>query len=110
MSKLARLAFVGGEENSLCFRGLGFDVYSVNNLESMNKVLPTLRSEGYAVILTEWRFYPQVKSHFEDLKSEALPTILAIPTRESEKGEGTDFINQLVEMALGSSITLQGEE
>lgn len=109
MSKV-KVAFVGGEENSLCFRGMGFDVYSVNNFEALNTILPTLRREKYAMIFTEWKFYNQIKNHFEDIRSEALPAILGIPTTLKEKGKGSKNISQLVEMAIGSNIMLQGED
>ncbi|MEI6158090.1 MAG: V-type ATP synthase subunit F [Atribacterota bacterium] len=106
----AKVAFVGGEENTLCFRGMGFDVFLVNSLETLNDMLPALRRENYSIIFTEWRFYNRLKDQFEDNRSEALPVILGIPTRSSEKGRGSDFISQLVEMAVGSNIMLQGEE
>jgi len=109
MSKV-KVAFVGGEENTLCFRGMGFDVYPVNSYETLNNVLPTLRREKYSMIFTEWKFYHHIKKQFEDIRSEALPAILGIPTNPTEKGRGSKNISQLVEMAIGSNIMLQGEE
>ena len=109
MSK-AKVAFVGGEENSLCFRGMGFDVFTVNSFEILSDVLPILRREKYSMIFTEWKFYDQIKKQFEDIRSEALPAILGIPTNPNEKGLGAKNISRLVEMAIGSNIMLQGEE
>ncbi len=109
MSK-AKVAFVGGDENSLCFRGMGFDVYLVNSYEMLNTVLPILRREKYSMVFTEWKFYDQIKKQFEDIHSEALPAILGIPTNPNEKGLGAKNISRLVEMAIGSNIMLQGEE
>jgi len=105
-----KVAFIGGEENTLCFRGMGFDVYPVNSYEALNDVLPTLRRENYSMIFTEWKFYDSIKKQFEDVRSEALPAILGIPTKPAEKGRGSKFISQLVEMATGSNIMLQEEE
>lgn len=105
-----RLAFVGGEENTLCFRGMGVDVFVAYNSQELVKFLPVLRKEQYAIIFTEWKFYDTLKEYFEDLRAEALPVILGIPTRSSERGRGTGFVKKLVEMAIGSSILLQGEE
>lgn len=109
MSKV-KVAFVGGEENSLCFRGMGFDVFSVNSFEDLNNILPTLRREKYSMIFSEWKFYNQIKKQFEDIRSEALPAILGIPTNPNEMGQGSKYISHLVEMAIGSNIMLQGEE
>ncbi|MGC8778295.1 MAG: V-type ATP synthase subunit F [Candidatus Caldatribacteriaceae bacterium] len=105
-----RLAFVGGEENTLCFRGMGIDVFVAYTSQELSKVLPTLRRNQYAVIFTEWKFYDMLKDYFEDLKAEALPVILGIPTRSGEAGRGADFIKKLVEIAIGSNVLLQGEE
>lgn len=101
-----RLAFVGGEENSLCFRGMGFDVYMAYSTEEAKEFLPVLRRSKYALIFTEWKFYSLVKEHFEDQRSEALPVILGIPTRKEEIGKGSEFIRELVRVAAGSDITL----
>lgn len=105
-----RLAFVGGEENTLCFRGMGIDVFVTYTTQELSRVLPTLRKSQYAVIFTEWKFYDALKDYFEDLRAEALPVILGIPTRSSEVGRGADFIRKLVEIAIGSNVLLQGEE
>ncbi len=102
----SRLAFVGGEENSLCFRGMGFDVYVAYSAEEAKEFLPILRRSNYALIFTEWKFYSLVKEQFEDQRSEALPVILGIPTRKEEIGKGSEFIRELVRVAAGSDITL----
>lgn len=109
MSKV-KLAFVGGEENTLCFRGMGFDVFVVKENLELREMLQEIRSANYAIIFTEWRFYPALKAFFEDLRSEALPVICPIPTRRAEIGKGADTIKKLVELAIGSKILLQGEE
>ncbi|WP_438315234.1 V-type ATP synthase subunit F [Candidatus Caldatribacterium sp. SIUC1] len=106
----AYLAFVGGEERTLCFRGMGFDVFPARTLEELSAFLPTLRKNQYAIIFTEWRFYDAIKAHFEDLRGEALPVICAIPTSSAEVGKGGDIVRRLIEMAIGSSIMIQGEE
>lgn len=103
-------AFVGGEEKALCFRGIGFDVFPVRTEEEVAPLLPTLRKNQYAIIFTEWRFYDMIKTHFEDLRGEALPVICAIPTSAQEVGKGGRIMQKLVEMAIGSSIMIQGEE
>lgn len=103
-------AFVGGEERALCFRGMGFDVFSARTVEELSPFLPALRRNQYAIIFTEWQFYDALKAHFEDLRSEALPVICAIPTSGPEVGRGGNIIRRLVEMAIGSSIMIQGEE
>ncbi|MEN3186480.1 MAG: V-type ATP synthase subunit F [Atribacterota bacterium] len=105
-----RLAFVGGEENTLCFRGMGIDTFVVYTSQELSKILPTLRRVQYAVIFTEWKFYDLLKEYFEDLRAEALPVVLGIPTRSSELGRGADFVKKLVEIAIGSNVLLQGEE
>lgn len=105
-----RLAFVGGEENTLCFRGMGIDTFVVYTSQELSKVLPTLRRAQYAVIFTEWKFYDLLKEYFEDLRAEALPVVLGIPTRSSELGRGAGFVKKLVEIAIGSNVLLQGEE
>ncbi|WP_017872340.1 V-type ATP synthase subunit F [Candidatus Caldatribacterium saccharofermentans] len=104
------LAFVGGEERALCFRGMGFDVFPARTSEELSAFLPILRKNQYAIIFTEWRFYDAIKTHFEDLRGEALPVICAIPTSSVEVGRGGDIVRRLVEMAIGSSIMIQGEE
>ncbi len=105
-----RLAFVGGEENTLCFRGMGIDVFVTYNTTELSKIIPVLRRGQYAIVFTEWKFYDVLKDAFEDLRSEALPVILGIPTRFAEMGKGTGFIRKLVEVAIGSQVLLQGEE
>lgn len=105
-----RLAFVGGEENTLCFRGMGIDTFVVYTSQELSKILPALRRAQYAVIFTEWKFYDLLKEYFEDLRAEALPVVLGIPTRSSELGRGADFVKKLVEIAIGSNVLLQGEE
>lgn len=109
MSK-ARLAFVGGEEKALCFRGMGFDVFPARTSTELDSFLPVLRKNQYAIIFTEWRFYETIKAYFEDLRGEALPVICAIPTSTQEVGKGGNIMRKLVEMAIGSSILVQGEE
>jgi V/A-type H+-transporting ATPase subunit F len=110
MSSKTYFAFVGGEERALCFRGIGFDVFPARTAEELSSFLPILRRNQYAIIFTEWRFYDAIKEHFEDLRSEALPVICAIPTSTHEIGRGGDIVQKLVEMAIGSSILVQGEE
>ncbi len=110
MSSKTYFAFVGGEERALCFRGMGFDVFPARTVEELFPLLPILRRNQYAIIFTEWRFYNAVKEHFEDLRSEALPVICAIPTSTREVGRGGDIMRRLVEMAIGSSILIRGEE
>lgn len=109
MSRI-RLAFVGGEENTLCFRGMGFDVFAVREDGELREMLQTIKNANYAIIFTEWRFYPLLKTFFEDLRSEALPVICPIPTKKAEVGKGASMIERLVELAIGSNILLQGEE
>ncbi len=106
----SKLAFIGGEENTLCFRGMGFDVYSANSLDKLKHYLPELRRNEYSLILVEWRYYNQVKEHFADRRSEALPVILGIPTRTDEMGRGSSFMRKLVVQAIGSDRMLRGEE
>ncbi|MEN3183700.1 MAG: V-type ATP synthase subunit F [Atribacterota bacterium] len=109
MSKVL-FAFVGGEEKALCFRGMGFDVFPARTEAELTPFLPILRKNQYAIIFTEWRFYEAIKAHFEDLRGEALPVICAIPTSAHEVGKGGNIMRKLVEMAIGSSILIQGEE
>lgn len=109
MSKVP-FAFVGGEEKALCFRGMGFDVFPARTSADLAPLLPLLRKNQYAIIFTEWRFYDAVKAYFDDLRGEALPVICPIPTNSQEVGKGGNMMKKLVEMAIGSSIMIQGEE
>lgn len=86
MSKVKVATLVGGEENSLCFQ---WDcVFSVNSFEALNNILPTRRRK-ILNDFSEWKFYNQIKKQFEDIRSEALPAILGIPTNPNEMGQGS---------------------
>lgn len=103
-----RVAVVGDKNAISAFKALGADVYGVKEFSEAEGVIKKLARDYSVIFVTE----DIAKAHSELInryKARPYPAVIPIPTAAGSDGYGMAAINENVEKAIGSSITLDEE-
>jgi len=99
-----KIAIIGDNNIILGFKALGVNTFSVKNKFETEQALDKIKSENdYGIIFITENFTEQVKEKLEEIKGEALPAIVPIPSN-IKTGAGLKNLKSIVEKAVGSDI------
>ena len=87
----------------LPFKGLGIDIYPVDDLEEAAQQLQEM-AEDYGVIFLTERLIEQLESIIRQYEELPTPAIIPIPSSTGSLGIGMARIQQNVEKAVGMNI------
>ena len=94
---------MGGKNSILPFKGLGIDIYPVDDLEEAAQQLQEM-AEDYGVIFLTERLIEQLESIIRQYEELPTPAIIPIPSSTGSLGIGMARIQQNVEKAAGMNI------
>ena len=94
---------MGGKNSILPFKGLGVDIYPVDDLEEAAQQLQEM-AEDYGVIFLTERLIEQLESIIRQYEELPTPAIIPIPSSTGSLGIGMARIQQNVEKAVGMNI------
>lgn len=94
---------MGGKNSVLPFKGLGIDIYPVDDLEEAAQQLQEM-AEDYGVIFLTERLIEQLESIIRQYEELPTPAIIPIPSSTGSLGIGMARIQQNVEKAVGMNI------
>ncbi len=98
-----KIAMMGGKNSVLPFKGLGIDIYPVDDLEEAAQQLQEM-AEDYGVIFLTERLIEQLESIIRQYEELPTPAIIPIPSSTGSLGIGMARIQQNVEKAVGMNI------
>ena len=98
-----KIAMMGGKNSILPFKGLGIDIYPVDDLEEAAQQLQEM-AEDYGVIFLTERLIEQLESIIRQYEELPTPAIIHIPSSTGSLGIGMARIQQNVEKAVGMNI------
>ncbi|RBT38953.1 hypothetical protein EB54_02454 [Enterococcus gallinarum] len=98
-----KIAMMGGKNSILPFKGLGVDIYPVDDLEEAAQQLQEM-AEDYGVIFLTERLIEQLESIIRQYEELPTPAIIPIPSSTGSLGIGMARIQQNVEKAVGMNI------
>lgn len=98
-----KIAMIGGKNSILPFKGLGIDIYPVDDLEEAAQQLQEM-AEDYGVIFLTERLIEQLESIIRQYEELPTPAIIPIPSSTGSLGIGMARIQQNVEKAVGMNI------
>ena len=98
-----KIAMMGGKNSILPFKGLGIDIYPVDDLEEAAQQLQEM-AEDYGVIFLTVRLIEQLESIIRQYEELTTPAIIPIPSSTGSLGIGMARIQQNVEKAVGMNI------
>ena len=98
-----KIAMMGGKNSILPFKGLGIDIYPVDDLEEAAQQLQEM-AEDYGVIFLTERLIEQLESIIRQYEELPTPAIITIPSSTGSLGIGMARIQQNVEKAVGMNI------
>ncbi|MEQ7026714.1 V-type ATP synthase subunit F [Enterococcus gallinarum] len=98
-----KIAMMGGKNSILPFKGLGIDIYPVDDLEEAAQQLQEM-AEDYGVIFLTERLIEQLESIIRQYEERPTPAIIPIPSSTGSLGIGMARIQQNVEKAVGMNI------
>ncbi|WP_131732131.1 V-type ATP synthase subunit F [Enterococcus saccharolyticus] len=98
-----KIAMMGGKNSILPFKGLGIDIYPVDDLEEAAQQLQEM-AEDYGVIFLTERLIEQLESIIRQYEELPTPAIIPIPSSTGSLEIGMARIQQNVEKAVGMNI------
>lgn len=100
-----KIAILGTTESILGFKALGLDCFGVYNQEDAEEKIEEIyekKEHGILFITEDW--LEKLRLKLDELKSAALPAVIAIPGVRGATGAGEREISKIVEQAVGSDI------
>ena len=82
-----KIAMMGGKNSILPFKGLGIDIYPVDDLEEAAQQLQEM-AEDYGVIFLTERLIEQLESIIRQYEELPTPAIIPIPSSTGSLGIG----------------------
>lgn len=100
-----KIAVIGDKDSVLYYKAVGFDTFICDNIVDGGISLKKLvRSEEYAVIFVAESLYEGLLGTIDSLGDLTLPSIIALPEKNSDGEVGKSRIRRLVEKAVGADI------
>ncbi len=99
-----KIAIIGDRESVLGFRGIGFDVADVTEMEQASAALRKFIEQFYAVIFITEQVAAWVDDIVEKHKDAPTPAIIILPNNQGSSGVGMAAIKKSVERAVGADI------
>ena len=103
---MLKIGVLGGRETVMGFKGLGLDVFPVDNAEEARHTLRqiTRGEEEYAIIYVEENLVEPLRHEIDRFKDSPTPAIILIPGRDGSLGLGLSALTAAVERAVGTNI------
>ncbi len=98
-----KIGMLGGKDSILPFKGIGIDVFYVNDLEEARLQLIKMAPDYGVIFITE-RVVEQLAETVALYDSEKTPAIIPIPSSTGSVGIGMARIQHNVEKAIGMNI------
>src|SRR4030042_6519028 len=99
-----KIAIIGNHNVILGFKALGVDAFSVENKSEAERAVDEIKQKNnYGIVFITEDFMDKAKEKLEELKKDALPAIVPIPSY-IKTGAGLRNLKKIVERAVGSDI------
>jgi Archaeal/vacuolar-type H+-ATPase subunit F len=98
-----KMAIMGGKNSIIPFKGIGIDVFPVQNIADAKVTLEKIAVEYGVIFITE-RVAEQLIEVISKYNHEIIPAIIPIPSSTGSVGIGMHWIEENVEKALGQNI------
>ncbi len=109
--KTKRMAVMGDMGSVIGFRGLGLEVYPVDEQTNSEELLRELiRSENYAVIFMTEQVMQACSDVVSQYRFDVLPALVPIPASSGQIGIGEEAIRVSVRRAVGFDLFANKEE
>lgn len=99
-----KIGVIGDAGSVLCFKALGFSIYSCSDIREARTVLRKIAKEGYGVIYITENFYKGMVKEIDEYIEMQIPAIIPIPGIEGSMSMGIKNVTRAVERAVGADI------
>ena len=101
-----KIAVIGGNDTTMCFKALGLDVFVADRPEDAKKILREITGPDsvYAIIYISENLAVGLTKEIDKFKDDPMPAIILIPGREGSLGIGKAALQSAVERAVGIDI------
>lgn len=102
---MSRAVVLGEKRDITAFKGVGFDVLSVEDGEKLFRVLMDLsRDRALGIVLVTESLAGQAPGAIEEFRRRSAAVLSIIPTHEGSSRTGFEEIRRIVESSLGIDI------
>lgn len=105
-----RTCIISNEDQVMCFRAAGVDVFPCGSSEDAAVLLHRLAGDGYAIIYITEGLASAIAGEIDRYRETLLPAVVSIPGRGDVPGRGMSSISSAVERAVGADILFGGED
>jgi len=99
-----KIGIIGDKDSVVGFMTVGFKVVTVENEKEAYDALKKMAKEEYAIIYITEEYAIQLESEIDKYKSQPIPAIICLPSRNGSSGYGMQSIKKSVENAVGADI------
>ena len=102
---MSKICIIGDRDSVIGFMAVGFSVYEADSAKAAGDILRTLaKDEENAIIFISEKYAVEIDDIISKYKSQPIPAIIPIPSREGITGYGMESIKRASERALGANI------
>lgn len=101
---MTKIAILGNHDTILGFKALGVETFSISNLEQAQKNLDTIKQGDYGILFITEDWMEKLENQISELRTQALPAIIPIPSHQGSTGYGLKNLKRIVERAVGSDM------
>ncbi len=102
---MSKICIIGDRDSVIGFMAVGFSVHEADSAKAAGEILRTLaKDEENAIIFISENYAIEIDDIISKYKSQPIPAIIPIPSREGSCGYGMESIKRASERALGANI------
>ena len=100
-----KIAVIGDKDSVLGFRAAGFTTFFASSSEQAREALHKAASSGeYAIVFLTDDLCEALSDEIERYRSEPIPAIIPLPSKNGSSGYGMAGVKRSVERAVGADI------
>lgn len=102
---MSKICIIGDRDSVIGFMAVGFSVYEADSASKAGEILRALaKDEENAIIFISENYAMEIDDIISKYKSQPIPAIIPIPSRDGSCGYGMESIKRASERALGANI------
>ncbi|NQU77538.1 V-type ATP synthase subunit F [Candidatus Falkowbacteria bacterium] len=99
-----KIAILGTTDSILGLKAVGLTPFGVYTQEEAEKAIDEVYSGDYGILFITEDWMPKLENKLDEVRGEALPAVIAVPSSKGATGAGMRDLRKIVEQAVGSDI------
>lgn len=104
------VAVVADRETALGFKAAGAEVFPFENQRDLDKIFASIESGDYSLLILNEDAFLGLENKLKAFEDKSVPAVLVIPSAQENKGIADEFIDKIVQKAVGFQLQSKKED